>query len=578
MVLGAVMLQKGYENLSPYFSPRDKGNHGRLLLCTTVLSVTVFKCFLVKGWVDECKEAPSKLLEAGNQDGFDQAFLNSLLAVGVWVFFDFLTAYFKKMVSESLKKRISQDLLDNLKAPKVNLFMQRKYKESSDLMSKMFVDGIHDYSDEVVDKTLGLITNTIELCTAVSAFHRRSNNDVVLQCFLTTVSMSVISFFLVKCSAVIAKDKFANSLKVRAQVQLVFKNAQTLESLKAHSLEVDKISNETKKLNEVLEKAAWVNARNSSFNWAMSEASQRVLVKALAPMIFAKKASLQTDFFALNREMVQIRTNVVWFCNFFNAGNLMVLNEDINKIRADLADCTRLIQNSKLKVKFGNVLNIKKLELYTSDGSKKLLSINDSISFQEGVYLLTGSNGAGKSTFLNALSGIGFEKTEGTIYTLNNNQQIHIPQNVEHIDGISVLDLILYPRKIEDLKPRTPREIRDEITALLDKFELKKLSDDLDQKKNWSTELSGGEKQIISLIQAFIARPKLLLLDEVTSAMSEDNKLKAKSEIKKFSEKNKAVVIHIEHGARNNSEYYTHEIKLAGGRMEMKDFSVHKSR
>jgi ABC-type uncharacterized transport system fused permease/ATPase subunit len=570
------MLQKGYENLSPYFSPRNKDNHYRLLLCASILASTVFKSLLVKSSIDSYRDAPNELLKEGKQGAFYQAAIFGIMSASAWILLEFLSVQLKNELSKSLRTDISKDIVANLKVPKVNVLLRNKYTNVAESLPTLLVDGVAEYSGAAVNSSLGLVTQTVDFLSAVSAFHARANSFVCIVCLTTTAIMSYGSFYLTQGSGELAKNKTDKVLEARKQLHFIIGNSQQLASLKAEDIEVDILADKLGKVNNVLARSSGFEVRNHHLNWWMSESSSRILAIVMAPLIFANQASLQTDFFALNRELYQIRNFSVWFCHLVNSGNFLLLNDCLFEARTALSKCLHLVNNSELRFEFGDILSIKKLRLFSVDGSKKLLSIDDPVDFQTGVYLLTGDNGAGKSTFLNALSGISFEGTNGALSTIDYQQQVHIPQNVAHKDGTSLLDLILYPRKIEDLKPRTPREIRDEIAALLDQFELKKLSDDLDQVKNWSTELSGGEKQIISLIQAFVARPKLLLLDEVTSAMSEDNKLKAKNEIKRFSEKNKAVVIHIEHGARNNSEYYTHEIKLAGGRMEVIDLQQSK--
>jgi len=52
-------------------------------------------------------------------------------------------------------------------------------------------------------------------------------------------------------------------------------------------------------------------------------------------------------------------------------------------------------------------------------------------------------------------------------------------------------------------------------------------------KKNWGSSLSGGERQLISFARAILQEPKVILLDESTSAMDNDNEAIAYRALKK---------------------------------------------
>ena len=72
--------------------------------------------------------------------------------------------------------------------------------------------------------------------------------------------------------------------------------------------------------------------------------------------------------------------------------------------------------------------------------------------------------------------------------------------------------------------PKAPDELTDErAAALLSKARLTHLTEKLRESADWSTVLSGGEVQRLSLLRALIAKPDVLLLDEMTSGLDPVN-------------------------------------------------------
>lgn len=136
-----------------------------------------------------------------------------------------------------------------------------------------------------------------------------------------------------------------------------------------------------------------------------------------------------------------------------------------------------------------------------------------------GVYGLLGPNGSGKTTLMNILTSnvksdggaIFFRGQEITRGNREFRRRVgYMPQYCEMIPGFSVMDFLGYMAALKGLEQK---QAALQIRELLDRF----FSVDVMDKKIAS--LSGGMKQRLMLIQAFLGDPELVLLDEPTAGL-----------------------------------------------------------
>ena len=175
-------------------------------------------------------------------------------------------------------------------------------------------------------------------------------------------------------------------------------------------------------------------------------------------------------------------------------------------------------------------------------GTTKILN-NISFYLNAGEFkLITGQSGCGKSTLLKIVASlispsageIIFEGKEiTTLKPEAYRQQVSYCAQTPALFGDTVYENLIFPWHIRNKRPGP-----DAFLADLARFELPEEI----LKKNIN-ELSGGEKQRISLIRNLQFLPKILLLDEITSALDEANKRNVNELIHRYvREKNIAVL------------------------------------
>ena len=182
------------------------------------------------------------------------------------------------------------------------------------------------------------------------------------------------------------------------------------------------------------------------------------------------------------------------------------------------------------------------------------------------MFVLLGLNGSGKTTLIKLLAGL-YRPMSGEIqYDGKSLDIIPIQERSKHIayvaqhsgkaDDFRVLDYLLFGtvnqiRFYEQPSPAAEQQVKDVaerlgITHLLDK----KLG-----------EISGGERQIVSVASAIAQNTATILLDEPTSALDICNQYKVLSVLKELTEKDCKTVVISTHNP-NHALYLNAEVLL----------------
>jgi branched-chain amino acid transport system ATP-binding protein len=134
---------------------------------------------------------------------------------------------------------------------------------------------------------------------------------------------------------------------------------------------------------------------------------------------------------------------------------------------------------------------------------------------------LLGANGAGKSTVLKTISGL-LTPTEGTIQFndeeiggvspagIVNHGIVHVPEGRRVFPALNVEDNL----KIANYR-QGPDRLAQGLEAAYSTFPILE-----ERRKQPAGLLSGGQQQMLSLARAIIARPKFLLIDEMSLGLA----------------------------------------------------------
>ncbi|NSM83229.1 ABC transporter ATP-binding protein [Enterococcus faecalis] len=162
-----------------------------------------------------------------------------------------------------------------------------------------------------------------------------------------------------------------------------------------------------------------------------------------------------------------------------------------------------------------------------------------------GLSIITGDSGAGKTTLLKTIGGylsnykgkvlykgknwVDYSKDERSFEHFFNIG--YLPQDYGLIEGLSVLENIM----IQKSKHSAP--IDKDIDHLLKEFGLE------DVKGEKIEQLSGGQKQRTALLRVIVQDPEVILADEPTSSLDQENKQIVIDKLKELSKTKKIIMI-----------------------------------
>ncbi|MDR1691084.1 MAG: ABC transporter ATP-binding protein [Candidatus Methanoplasma sp.] len=168
---------------------------------------------------------------------------------------------------------------------------------------------------------------------------------------------------------------------------------------------------------------------------------------------------------------------------------------------------------------------------------------NVTMKVQEGEFMgLLGPNGAGKSTILKTIAGM-IKPTSGEILVNGTDSKIHhiamrgvgcIIETPECYSNFTPIEMLRYIGEIRGIKRN---EIDDRIRYVLEEVNM------LEWKDEPIGKFSKGMKQRISLAQALLPNPDILILDEPTSGLDPRGMVEVREILAKLKAKGKTMLI-----------------------------------
>lgn len=422
-----------------------------------------------------------------------------------------------------LTDNILSRVLNHIQKLPINFFKDKNILLTTDSLktSAMYVSGF------IYGDMIKLISSIAVILVSVISIAKINLIIGMTMLIMGPITIFLIIYFNNKLNEARELD-YNNTLNEAAILQDIFTNTV---NIKMHS----RYSILDKKLDE-----SFKDRNKSRYNFEKINSITSNLPKAIGyvltvTMFIVGGIGISKNQITIGQLIYMYSVGAIYLNSVYNLNEVIKSSKNVQSRIKDMAQYVDLELEPNGEYLPSDLDYIEVKNLSYKFGDKEIFK-NKNIKFEKGkVYLLKGPNGSGKSTFLNVLMGL-YPDYEGKIIYSNvdDNADVYGIRR-KYLGIVDQQPVLLNDSLINNIK------IFDDI--ILDQEKLYNLTEMLDitdlikNDKSQTTfaymdgappklELSGGEKQKVSIIRALYKNPRLLILDEPTSALDKESKEK----------------------------------------------------
>lgn len=187
-------------------------------------------------------------------------------------------------------------------------------------------------------------------------------------------------------------------------------------------------------------------------------------------------------------------------------------------------------------------ISIKGLNKVYPNGNHALKDVN--LEIPTGMFGLLGPNGAGKSTLMRILVAL-MEPTEGEVnifgYDLKKERKEirkilgYLPQDFRFFAKYKTYEFLDYSARLSGMNNSKKR--KEAVDAMLENVGL------FDVRERYANKLSGGMKRRLGIAQALIHNPKLIIVDEPTTGLDPEERIRFRNLLSAVSENDVTIIL-----------------------------------
>ncbi|UXZ95418.1 ABC transporter ATP-binding protein/permease [Pseudomonas phytophila] len=241
----------------------------------------------------------------------------------------------------------------------------------------------------------------------------------------------------------------------------------------------------------------------SLFTVSYNRVSLIIPVFAALPLFLAKTITLG-GLMQIRNAFNSVHGSLSWFINVYQ--RLIEWSATVERL-GQFVEAIEASRTSEHDAPVGKTLSLQNLHVLLPNGDALLGPLDTQVNSGEWLRI-DAASGLGKSTLLRTLHGL------WPFYTgrwqLPDGSSLLLPQR-PYLASVTLRELLAYPAL------EMPHDHR--LDGVLKQVGLARLGQQLDEQREWSRELSGGEQQRLGIARALLYRPQTLYLDEATSQL-----------------------------------------------------------
>ena len=436
---------------------------------------------------------------------------------GVSTLFNLIQSYIMAGVAQKVTYKIRNDLTHKINKLPMKYFDKRTNGEVLSIIT-----------NDVDTLSTGLNQSITQIITSVCTII-----GILIMMFSISIEMTIVSLLILPISAVILKKVIGKSQKyfVKQQEYLGHVNGQVEEVYGGHNIvkvfgREDEVIKEFKKENQELYKSGWRSQFLSGLMYPLMNFVGNVgyVFVAILGGYFTVKGKITVgniqSFIQYNKQFTQPIGQVAQISSTIQS--MIAAAERIFEFleeNEEVEDIKNPVSTEKISG------NIKFNHVHFGYNPEKTIINDFNCEVKDGQKIaIVGPTGAGKTTMVKLLMRF-YDVNSGSILIDGHNIKDFNRGELRKMFGMVLQDTWLYGGTIKDnIKYSNPKatdsEVIEAAKAAHVHHYIKTLSKGYDAMINEeSSNISAGQKQLITIARVILANPKILILDEATSSI-----------------------------------------------------------